>query len=82
MKNKYAREYSDLKSLKSDEMSFQLHEAKYGWKMLVEFKWSFPKFVECYGPFLSVAMYLNYSLTEDSNNFRHFKRKWFTAEAR
>ena len=38
MKNKYAREYSDLKSLKGDEMSFQLHEAKYGWKMLVDFK--------------------------------------------
>ena len=42
MKSKYAKEYSDLKnglqSLKSEKMTFRLHEAKYGWKMLPDFK--------------------------------------------
>ena len=42
LKTKYAKEYSNLKKWtsksKSDKMSFRLHEAKYGWKMLPDFK--------------------------------------------
>ena len=48
VKRKYAR--ISKKGHESDEMSFRLHEANYDWKMLADFKWSFKKFGECYGP--------------------------------